>query len=56
MATISPTLMSGSRRRGLFLRRPLEPRNADRGRLLLAATYAILAGEMKTRSAMRLRS
>ena len=37
-------LMSGSRRRGLFLRRPLEPRNADRGRLLLAATYAILAG------------
>jgi hypothetical protein len=37
-------LMSGSRRRGLFLRRPLEPRNADRGRLLLGVTYAILAG------------
>src|SRR5262249_29142297 len=26
-------LMSGSRRQGLFLRRPLEPRNADRARL-----------------------
>ena len=37
-------LLSGSRRRGLFLRRPLEPRNADRGRLLLGITYAILAG------------
>jgi len=37
-------LLSGSRRRGLFLRRPLEPRNADRGRLLLGMTYAILAG------------
>ena len=37
-------LLSGSRRRGLFLRRPLEPRNADRGRLLLGLTYAILAG------------
>jgi hypothetical protein len=37
-------LMSGSRRRGLFLRRPLDPRNADRGRLLLGLTYAILAG------------
>ena len=28
-------LLSGSRRRGLLLRRPMEPRNADRGRLLL---------------------
>jgi eukaryotic-like serine/threonine-protein kinase len=37
-------LLSGSRRRGLFLRRPLEPRNADRGRLLLGLTYAIVAG------------
>ena len=37
-------LLSGSRRRGLFLRRPLEPRNADRGRLLLGLTYAIMAG------------
>ena len=36
-------LLSGSRRRGLFLRRPLEPRNADRGRLLLGVTYAIIA-------------
>jgi serine/threonine-protein kinase len=37
-------LLSGSRRRGLFLRRPSDPRNADRGRLLLGVTYAILAG------------
>jgi serine/threonine-protein kinase len=37
-------LLSGSRRHGLFLRRPLEPRNADRGRLLLSLTYAIHAG------------
>jgi eukaryotic-like serine/threonine-protein kinase len=35
-------LLSGSRRRGLFLRRPMEPRNADRARLLLAVTYAFL--------------
>jgi serine/threonine-protein kinase len=37
-------LLSGSRRRGLFLRRPLDPRNADRARLLLGLTYAILSG------------
>jgi serine/threonine-protein kinase len=37
-------LLSGSRRRGLLLRRPMEPRNADRARLLLAMTYAILSG------------
>jgi eukaryotic-like serine/threonine-protein kinase len=37
-------LMSGSRRRGLLLRRPMEPRNADRARLLLGVTYAMLAG------------
>ncbi len=37
-------LLSGSRRRGLLLRRPMEPRNADRARLLLAMTYATLAG------------
>jgi serine/threonine-protein kinase len=37
-------LLSGSRRRGLLMRRPLEPRNADRARLLLGLTYAILAG------------
>jgi serine/threonine protein kinase len=37
-------LLSGSRRRGLFLRRPLDPRNADRGRLLLGLTYAIMSG------------
>jgi serine/threonine-protein kinase len=37
-------LLSGSRRRGLLLRRPLEPRNADRARLLLGVTYALLSG------------
>jgi eukaryotic-like serine/threonine-protein kinase len=36
-------LLSGSRRRGIFLRRPLEPRNADRARLLLAVTYAFMS-------------
>ncbi len=36
-------LLSGSRRRGLLLRRPLEPRNADRGRLLLGLTYTLLS-------------
>jgi eukaryotic-like serine/threonine-protein kinase len=37
-------LLGGSRRRGLFLRRPMEPRNADRARLLLGMTYATMAG------------
>ncbi len=37
-------LLSGSRRKGLFMRRPMEPRNADRARLLLGMTYAIVAG------------
>ena len=37
-------ILGGSRRRGLFLRRPLDARNADRGRLLLGLTYAIIAG------------
>jgi serine/threonine-protein kinase len=37
-------LLSGAPRRGLFLRRPLEPRNADRGRLLLGLTYALTCG------------
>jgi eukaryotic-like serine/threonine-protein kinase len=37
-------LLSGSRRRGVFMRRPMEPRNADRARLLLGMTYAIVAG------------
>jgi len=36
-------LLSGSRRRGLFLRRPSDPRNADRARLLLGLTFAINA-------------
>jgi serine/threonine-protein kinase len=37
-------LLSGSRRKGPLLRRPMEPRNADRARLLLGMTYAMLAG------------
>ncbi len=37
-------LLSGSRRRGLLLRRPIEPRNSDRARLMLGITYALLAG------------
>ncbi len=32
-------LLGGSRRRGFFLRRPLDARNADRARLLLAMTW-----------------
>ncbi len=32
-------LLGGSRRRGFFLRRPLDPLNADRARLLLAMTW-----------------
>lgn len=37
-------LLGGSRRRGLLLRRPLDPRNADRARLLLAMTSIMVAG------------
>ena len=37
-------LLIGSRRRGLLLRRPLDRRNADRARFLLAMTYALAAG------------
>jgi serine/threonine-protein kinase len=37
-------LLSGSRRRGMFGWRPLEGRNADRSRLLLGLTYALLSG------------
>lgn len=37
-------LLGGSRRRGIFLRRPLDPRNADRARLLLAMTSVMAAG------------
>ncbi len=32
-------LLGGSRRQGIFLRRPLDARNADRARLLLAMTW-----------------
>jgi serine/threonine-protein kinase len=36
-------LMGGSRRQGLLMRRPLDPRNADRARLMLAMTSAMLS-------------
>jgi len=35
-------LLGGSRRRGFLLRRPLDPLNADRARLLLAMTWVTL--------------
>ena len=37
-------LLGGSRRRGFFRRRPLDPLNADRGRLLLAMTWLMRKG------------
>jgi len=37
-------LLIGSRPRGLFLRRPLDQRNADRARFLLAMPYALACG------------
>jgi hypothetical protein len=37
-------LLGGSRRQGLLLRRPLDPLNADRARLLLAMTWLSLKG------------
>ncbi|SIO59105.1 serine/threonine protein kinase [Singulisphaera sp. GP187] len=37
-------LLGGSRRKGLLLRRPLDPRNADRARLILGMTSIMLAG------------
>jgi len=37
-------LLGGSRRQGFFLRRPLDPRNADRARLLLAMTWLMQIG------------
>ncbi len=36
--------LGGSRRQGIFLRRPLDPRNADRARLLLAMTWLMQVG------------
>ncbi len=38
-------LLGGSRRRGLFLRRPLDPLNADRSRLILAMTWLMLQAD-----------
>jgi hypothetical protein len=35
-------LLGGSRRKGILLRRPLDPRNADRARLVLAMTWIML--------------
>ncbi len=36
-------LLGGSRRRGIFLRRPLDAKNSDRARLLLAMTWLMSA-------------
>ncbi|CAN5890801.1 hypothetical protein BH23PLA1_BH23PLA1_04540 [soil metagenome] len=38
-------LLGGSRRRGLLMRRPLDPLNADRSRLILAMTWLMLQPE-----------
>jgi len=37
-------LLGAARRQGIFLRRPLDPRNADRARLMLAMTWLMSAG------------
>lgn len=37
-------LLGGSRRKGFLLRRPLDPLNADRARLLLAMTWLMMRG------------
>jgi serine/threonine-protein kinase len=37
-------LLIGSRRKGFLMRRPLERKNADRARYLLAMTYALASG------------
>jgi hypothetical protein len=38
-------LLGGAKRSGLLLRKPLDPRNADRARLLLAMTHVMCAPE-----------
>jgi len=38
-------LLGGSRRQGFFRRRPLDPLNADRARLLLAMTWLLTVGD-----------
>lgn len=40
-------LLGGSRRRGIFQRRPLDPLNADRARVLLAMGYLMVGGADK---------
>ena len=42
-------LLGGSRRRGFLRRRPLDPRNADRARLLLAMTWLMHVGARRRR-------
>ncbi len=37
-------LLGGSRRKGIFLQRPLDPKNADRARLMVAMTWLMLVG------------
>jgi serine/threonine-protein kinase len=38
-------LLGGARRMGVFLRKPLDPRNADRARLILAMTYVMTSDD-----------
>ena len=40
-------LLGGSRRQGIFLQRPLDPRNADRARLMLAMTWLMIVGPVR---------
>lgn len=40
-------LLGGSRRKGFFRRRPLDPLNADRARLLLAMTWLMIKGPVE---------
>ncbi|RUL88657.1 serine/threonine-protein kinase [Tautonia sociabilis] len=49
-------LLGGSRRRGIFLRRPLDPLNADRARLILAMAWLMLGepGEAEIDRAARM--
>ena len=46
-------LLGGPRRRGLFLRRPLDERNADLARLLLAMSWLSCVSRPRRRSNMR---
>ena len=46
-------LLGGSRRQGFLRRRPLDPLNADRARLLLAMTWLMIRGAGRRRGRAR---